>query len=323
MLTFFFFCVEKRKGVKSDLFQEVLRDETVTRLIELGKVSDADDYFERTFWSPASVRAGNIIRIWIEDSSLITWVDQMGNVHGRVEGMNASVRALLIGSHLDTVIEVKIFDGSLGFISALFALKVLNITRRLGKPSRLVKVIAFRDEEGVKFQSTFLGNATIAGILLVSTLQICDKSGVTVQDLLKENSIDITEENIFQLKYNLESVWGYVEVHIEQGPILESIGLPLGMPNCLSSVSSTQFHVVLSSLISDHGIIIGWQVQKAGSICRSTDVSRFKNYDELLSTIECMFGLEGLLNDCKGSGWKLVDVDFENDVILVGDNPWE
>ncbi|KAA8528725.1 hypothetical protein F0562_036080 [Nyssa sinensis] len=65
------------------------------------------------------------------------------------------------------------------------------------------------------------------------------------------------------------------------------------------------------------------KVQKAGSVGRSIDVSRFKNYDELLSAIECMFGLEGLLNDCKGSGWKLVYVDFENDVLLVGDDPWE
>ncbi|KAA8544728.1 hypothetical protein F0562_019568 [Nyssa sinensis] len=221
--------VEERKGVKSDLFPEILRDEAVTQLIELGKVSDADGYLERTFWSPASVRAGNIIRIWMEDSGLITWVDQMGNVHGRVEGMNASAKALLIGSHLDTVIDAGIFDGSLGLISALSALKVLNITGRLGKLSRPVEVIAFSDEEGVRFQSTFLGSAAIAGILPVSALQIRDKSGVTVQDVLKENSVDITEENFFQLKYDPESVWGYVEVHIEQGPILESVGLPLGV----------------------------------------------------------------------------------------------
>lgn len=64
------------------------------------------------------------------------------------------------------------------------------------------------------------------------------------------------------------------------------------------------------------------KIQKAGSVGRSIDVSSFKNYDELLSAIECMFGLEGLLND-RGSGWKLVYVDFENDVLLVGDDPWE
>ncbi|KAL3505379.1 hypothetical protein ACH5RR_035220 [Cinchona calisaya] len=65
------------------------------------------------------------------------------------------------------------------------------------------------------------------------------------------------------------------------------------------------------------------KIQKAGSVGRSIDVSSFKNYGELCSAIERMFGLEGLLNDSKGSGWKLVYVDFENDVLLVGDDPWE
>ncbi|KAK4351897.1 hypothetical protein RND71_027415 [Anisodus tanguticus] len=65
------------------------------------------------------------------------------------------------------------------------------------------------------------------------------------------------------------------------------------------------------------------KIQKAGSVGRSIDVSGFKNYDELRSEIERMFGLEGLLNDSRGSGWKLVYVDFENDVLLVGDDPWE
>lgn len=65
------------------------------------------------------------------------------------------------------------------------------------------------------------------------------------------------------------------------------------------------------------------KVQKTGSVGRSIDVTSFKNYEELCLAIECMFGLEGLLNDPRGSGWKLVYVDYENDVLLVGDDPWE
>nr|DAD40465.1 TPA_asm: hypothetical protein HUJ06_014788 [Nelumbo nucifera] len=65
------------------------------------------------------------------------------------------------------------------------------------------------------------------------------------------------------------------------------------------------------------------KIQKLGSVGRSIDVTRFKNYEELRSAIACMFGLEGLLDDPKGSGWKLVYVDYENDVLLVGDDPWE
>ncbi|KAK2976651.1 hypothetical protein RJ640_008187 [Escallonia rubra] len=217
------------EGVDHELFPEILKVEAVARLNELGEVSDAHGYLERTFLSPSSVRAGNLIRLWMEDAGLTTWVDQMGNVHGRTEGMNSSDKALLIGSHLDTVIDAGKFDGSLGIVSALSALKVLKITGKLGKLRRPVEVIAFSDEEGVRFQSTFLGSAAIAGILPVSALHIHDKSGVTVQDVLRQNSIDTSEEHFSLLKYDPQSVWGYVEVHIEQGPVLESVGLPLGV----------------------------------------------------------------------------------------------
>ncbi|KAK9226906.1 hypothetical protein WN943_011954 [Citrus x changshan-huyou] len=237
--------IENTDDRRDVLFPQILKEEAVTRLDELGKVSDANGYLQRTFMSPASVRAGNLIRQWMEDAGLRTWVDHMGNVHGRVEGLNASAQALLIGSHLDTVVDAGIFDGSLGIITAISALKVLKSTGKLGKLKRPVEgascgallisgcrtlqVIAFSDEEGVRFQSTFLGSAALAGVLPVSALRVSDKSGVTVLDALRENSIDIAEESLLQLKYDPASVWGYIEVHIEQGPVLEWVGFPLGV----------------------------------------------------------------------------------------------
>ncbi|KAL1133679.1 hypothetical protein V6Z11_A12G055700 [Gossypium hirsutum] len=216
-------------GKTRSLYSEILRDEAVARLNNLGKVSDADGYLERTFMSPASVRAGFLIREWMEDAGLRTWVDSMGNLHGRVEGMNASAQALLIGSHLDTVVDAGMFDGSLGIISAISALKVLKSIGKLGELKRPVEVIAFSDEEGVRFQSTFLGSAAVAGILPVTALKISDKSGVTVQDALKGNSVEITEDSLLGLKYDPASIWGYFELHIEQGPVLEWVGFPLAV----------------------------------------------------------------------------------------------
>lgn len=221
--------IEGMEDATDNLFQQILKEEAVARLSELGKVSDADEYLQRTFQSPASVQAANLLRQWMEDAGLKTWIDLMGNVHGRVEGTSPTEKSLLIGSHLDTVIDAGEFDGSLGIICALTALKVLNRTNGMGRLKRPVEVIAFSDEEGVRFQSTFLGSAAIAGILPVSTLHINDKSGVTVQAALRENSLGTTEESLVQLKYDPESVWGYIEVHIEQGPVLETLGLPLGL----------------------------------------------------------------------------------------------
>ncbi|KAF6136558.1 hypothetical protein GIB67_016014, partial [Kingdonia uniflora] len=216
-------------------------------------VSDADDYLERTFMSPASGRARKLILGWMKDAGLRTWVDQMGNVHGRTEGMNPSAGALLIGSHLDTVVDAGMFDGSLGIVCAVSALKVMKHSGKLGNLKRPIEVIAFSDEEGVRFQSTFLGSAALAGILPVSTLHIADKRAVTVKDALKENSFEATEESLLLLKYDPKAVWGYIEVHIEQGPVLESLGLPLGVVNGIAG--QTRLKVTVRGLQGHAGTV--------------------------------------------------------------------
>lgn len=223
--------IDDRSEGRDWLFPGILRDEAVSRINQLGQISDADGYLERTFLSPASIRAMNLIRSWMHDSGLRTWVDQMGNIHGRIEARNASAETLLVGSHMDTVVDAGAYDGSLGIISAISAVKVLNVTGKLEKLRRPIEVIAFSDEEGVRFQTTFLGSAAMAGILPSSALNISDKSGVTVKEVLKENSFEATDESLAQVKYDSQSVGGYVEVHIEQGPVLESLGSPIGVVN--------------------------------------------------------------------------------------------
>ncbi|CAN6163166.1 unnamed protein product [Urochloa humidicola] len=211
------------------LHREILRDETVLRLNQLGKISDGEGYLERTFLSPASIRAAAVIVSWMKDAGLITWVDQMGNIHGRFEPANSTKEALLMGSHMDTVIDAGMYDGSLGIICAISALKVLKVTGKLQRLTRPVEVIAFSDEEGVRFQTTFLGSAAVAGTLPESILQVSDKSGTTVQDVLKMNSFEATAAAISQARYDPESVGSYVEIHMEQGPVLEALRYPLGV----------------------------------------------------------------------------------------------
>ncbi|PHT55280.1 Allantoate deiminase [Capsicum baccatum] len=290
---------ENVEVIKYDLFPEILKEEAVGRLYELGKVSDANGYLERTFQSHASIRAGSLLRTWMEDAGLKTWVDQMGNVHGRAEGINPSEKALLIGSHLDTVIDAGFFDGSLGIICSISALKALNSSGRLGNLTRPVEVIAFSDEEGVRFQSTFLGSAAIAGILPVSTLQVHDKNGVTVQGALRASSIETTEENLLQLKYEPESVWGYVEVHIEQGPVLENVGLPLasvkgiaGQTRLKVTVKGTQGHAgtVPMNMRQDPMVAAAELIVFLESLCKQPDY--YLSYDGQCtsSTVESLAG---------------------------------
>lgn len=289
---------EDAEAVKNnDLYEEFLRDEAVSRLNALGKVSDVDGYLERTFFSPASMKAGNIIRQWMEDAGLRTWVDHMGNVHGRAEGMNPTNAALLIGSHYDTVVDAGKFDGALGIVSAISALKVLKVNGKLEKLRRPVEVIAFSDEEGIRFQTTFLGSDAIAGRMSASTLNISDKSGRTLKEVLKENAVEATEENLIQLKYQPESVWGYIEVHIEQGPVLESAGLPLGVVKGIAgqtrlkvTVSGSQGHAgtVPMSMRRDPMAAAAELIVLLESLCKHP--KELLSYDDQCSTVESLFG---------------------------------
>ncbi|KAG4934518.1 hypothetical protein JHK87_048520 [Glycine soja] len=122
-----------------------------------------------------------------------------------------------------------------------------------------------------------------------------------------------------------------VQSQITSASLAESHAYPLrDIPDNSGGTSSSHVDFDESSFLQNNS----WQqvpapirtytkVQKAGSVGRSIDVTTFKNYEELIRAIECMFGLDGLLNDTKGSGWKLVYVDYESDVLLVGDDPWE
>ncbi|CAM6124378.1 unnamed protein product [Calypogeia fissa] len=215
-------------------FIHLLKDEVVQRLNDLGRVSDSEEFLERTFMSPAGLRAASQIRTWMTDAGLFTWIDDFGNVHGRFDGLNPSAPALLIGSHMDTVIVAGKFDGALGVLSAIAAVKALHKSGRLVDFPRPIEVIAFSDEEGVRFQSTFLGSGAIAGTLSPNVLQATDKSGVTVQEALQSISLPGTPASLFALKYEPDSVWGYVEIHIEQGPVLESMDLPLGVVDAIA-----------------------------------------------------------------------------------------
>ncbi|KAI4970041.1 hypothetical protein ZWY2020_000955 [Hordeum vulgare] len=278
---------EQQPGGGDGLYREILRDETVLRLNQLGKISDGEGFLERTFLSPASFRATDVIIGWMKDAGLTTWVDQMGNIHGRFEPSNSTEKALLIGSHMDTVIDAGMYDGALGIICAISALKVLRVTGKLQRLTRPVEVIAFSDEEGVRFQTTFLGSAAVAGILPESILQVSDKSGTTVQDVLKLNSFEAIAAALGQVKYSPESVGSYVEVHLEQGPVLEALRYPLGVVNGIAGqtrlkviVDGSQGHAgtVPMKLRRDPMVAAAELVVTLESLCK--EPSRFLTYDE-------------------------------------------
>ena len=180
------------------------------RCDELGLVSDEPDRLTRTFHSPAMARANALVGGWMRTAGLEVREDAAFNLTGRwPSAAHPRARTLLLGSHLDTVRDAGRYDGPLGVLAALAAVEALRATG-VELPFH-VEVIGFSDEEGVRYQTSYLGSRALAGTL-------------TRQDLRA-----IEEKGIARAKRRRGELLGYAEVHIEQGPVLEAGDLALGV----------------------------------------------------------------------------------------------
>ena len=133
------------------------------RLDELARYSDDPDQLTRLYLSPAHKAAAAHVHAWMEEAGLTTRIDAVGNVVGRYEGIDPNAPTLLIGSHIDTVRNAGKYDGALGVIVAIEAIAELQAKQeRMPFP---IEVIAFGDEEGVRFPVTLTGSKAVSGTL--------------------------------------------------------------------------------------------------------------------------------------------------------------
>jgi allantoate deiminase len=160
----------------------------------------------------------------MRDAGMATWIDAAGNTVGRYEGAEPGLPALLTGSHQDTVRAGGRYDGMLGIIAPISCIKALH--RQDRRLPYAVEVIAFGDEEGVRFQTTLLGSRAVAGTFDPSVLDRTDPDGITMRQAMRDFGLD--PEGIGKIARRPDQVLGFVELHIEQGPVLEAKNLPVG-----------------------------------------------------------------------------------------------
>jgi allantoate deiminase len=188
---------------------------------ELAAISAEPGRLVRLYLTPEHRRAANLVAGWMRQAGLTLSEDALGTVRGRW----GAGRRLLIGSHIDTVIDAGKYDGPLGVIAGILAVDhVVRSGRTL--PFGL-DVLAFGDEEGSRFPSTLATSAGCAGAFDRDTLALADRDGVTFGDALRRYGNDPAA--IASAAYRPGDAAAYVEVHIEQGPVLESESEPLGV----------------------------------------------------------------------------------------------
>lgn len=210
--------------------------ELIDRLDELGAITDDEPgKLTRTFLSPAMERAVMTAGCYMQDAGMEVCVDKCGNLIGRLVSPDPRARTLLLGSHLDTVRNAGKYDGALGVLLPVAAL--MELGRAGVRLPYHVEVIGFSEEEGVRFASAYLGSKAYCGKLRPADLARCDAAGISVGEALaKWSGLTVSRparvgSNAPLLKpaHARRDLLGYVEVHIEQGPVLEAKNLAVGV----------------------------------------------------------------------------------------------
>jgi allantoate deiminase len=187
----------------------------------LARRSEEPGRLTRRFATPALDEARALVEEWMRDAGLATRRDPLGNLFGRRPG--GGERTLMLGSHIDTVRDAGRYDGPLGVLAALACVERL---RGHELPFAL-EVVAFADEEGVRYGTGFLGSSVPAGHFEEAWLERVDADGVALAEAVRGWGGD--PGAIPAGRRDPEELLGYMEVHIEQGPVLDYRGLPVGV----------------------------------------------------------------------------------------------
>jgi allantoate deiminase len=203
------------------------------RIEAFARFTDEPGRLTRLYLTSAHEAAAGQLMTWMQAAGLTAKLDAIGNVVGRYEGTVPDAPALLLGSHIDTIRDAGKYDGNLGVLGALAAVE--ELARRGERLPFAIEIVAFGDEEGVRFPTTLAGSKALAGRFDPTTLSSRDGDGVTLQDALTNFGCDVGA--IAGLARDPARTLGFVEVHIEQGPVLEAEDLPLGIVTAINGAS--------------------------------------------------------------------------------------
>jgi N-carbamoyl-L-amino-acid hydrolase len=197
---------------------------TVAELKELRQLTGNDDGAQRVAWTETWDQARSWLREKLTDTGVQESIDAAGNQWFTLAG--ESERAVLLGGHLDSVPNGGWLDGALNVLAGA---EVLRRIAGDGTPPVTVRLVSWADEEGARFGRSLFGSSAAAGSMADQDelRQLTDAAGVALPDALSEHGVDL--DRALDARSELEGAAAYLELHIEQGPVLESLGLPLGV----------------------------------------------------------------------------------------------
>ena len=219
----------------------------MARCDELAEFSDEPGRITRAYGAPALLAAQEAVAGWMQEAGMATRRDAVGNLIGRYEGERAEAPAFLLGGHLDSVRDAGRYDGILGVLTGVAAVERLHEEGR--RLPFAVEVVAFADEEGLRFHTAYLGSRALVGTVDSAMLALTDADGVTVAEAIAEFGGDVAA--LPSARRGPDDLVGFVEVHIEQGPVLEARGLPVGVVAAIAG--GTRAEITLTGMAGHAG----------------------------------------------------------------------
>jgi allantoate deiminase len=288
-----------------------LGDEVVARINELGAISETPEHLARIFLTEEHRAAADLIVRWMRSAGMQAHLDAIGNVCGRYEGERPGLPCLMLGSHYDTVRDAGKWDGPLGLITAISC--VADLHKRGRRLPFAIEVTGFADEEGVRFASTLLGSRAVAGTFVESALGTKDADGISMRDALVQFGLD--PDHIGAAARARSELLAYIELHIEQGPVLEGLKLPVGVVTAIAG--ATRLAVSLTGMAGHAGTVpmLLRRDALAGAAECMVEIEEFCRTDEdgLVGTVGYVHAMPGATNVIPGQVSFTIDIRAPTD----------
>ncbi len=276
----------------------------------LGQLSEMEGGLTRVYLSKEQKAANELVMGWMRAAGMTARLDAAGNAVGRYEGERPGLPCLILGSHLDTVRDAGKYDGMLGVIAGIECVRTLHERGR--RLPFAIEVIGFADEEGTRFNATLLGSRAVAGTFKPEVLANLDKDGVSMREAMQHFGLD--PARIGEAAHRREDVLAYAELHIEQGPVLEAEGLPVGVVTAING--ATRFAIEVDGLAGHAGTVpmtLRQDALAAAAACVLAIERRCGSEPDLVGTVGKLECLPGAVNVIPGKVKFTIDIRSPRD----------
>jgi allantoate deiminase len=284
------------------------------RCEELARLSELDGALTRVFLSREQQGANELVLGWMREAGMSARLDAIGNVVGRYEGERPGLPSLMMGSHLDTVRDAGKYDGMLGVVAAIECVHALDARGR--RLPFAIEIVGFADEEGTRFNATLLGSRAVAGTFKPEVLDNVDKDGISMREAMRAFGLDPAQ--VGAAAHRREDVLAYAELHIEQGPVLEAEGLPVGVVTAING--ATRFTVEVDGMAGQAGtgpMCLRQDALAAAAECVLAVERRCGGEPELVGTVGKLECLPGAVNVVPGKVRFTIDLRAPRDAMRL------